>query len=115
MFMLAARASRKAVRKGTKPFLNSFRDANGLTGGYVHHINPLFGHPGGFPATFPTGGLPAAFNSGAWNLRWFPDSASHAAAHRRMRQAENTWGAAFNPASTGGRAARDFADGCGCQ
>ncbi|MBI1424703.1 MAG: hypothetical protein GC149_14755, partial [Gammaproteobacteria bacterium] len=112
---LAARASRNAVRNGARPFVNAFREANGLESGFVHHSNPLFGHPGGFPTTFPTGGLPAWVNSGAWNLRWFPDSASHAAAHQWMRGLENVWGALVNPGTTGIRAARDAADACSCQ
>lgn len=111
---LAARASRDATRRSTRPFMTAFREANSLKGGFVHHSNPLFGHPGGFPTMFPTGGLPASVNSGAWNLRWFADSATHAAAHRRMRGLENAWGAFVNPATTGMRAARDFADACSC-
>jgi len=78
---LAKNASREAVRRGTRPFMEAFREANNLEGGFVHHSNPLFGRPGGFPTTFPTGGLPAFLNSGSWNLRWFGDSASHAAAY----------------------------------
>jgi RHS repeat-associated protein len=112
---LAAKASRDAVRKGTRPFITAFRNANDLEGGFVHHSNPLFGHPGGFQTTFPTGGLPAALNSGTWNLRWFADSATHAAAHRWMRGLENAWGAAVNPGATGIRAARDVASRCSCR
>jgi RHS repeat-associated protein len=111
---LAARASRDAARRGARPFVNGFRDANGLQGGFVHHSNPLFGHPGGIPTTFPTGGLPASVHSGSWNLRWFPDGPSHTAAHQWMRGLENAWGAFVNPATTGVRAARDFADACTC-
>jgi len=111
---LAAGASRKAVRSGTRPFLNAFREANGLKGGFVHHSNPLFGHPGGVGTMFPTGGLPAWFNSGNWNLKWFADRASHNAEHRWMRGLENTWRASVNPGTTGVRTARDIADNCGC-
>jgi hypothetical protein len=112
---LAARASRDAARKAARPLVESFREARGLEDGFVHHSNPLFGHPGGFPTTFPTGGLPAGVNSAAWNLRWFPDAASHSAAHRWMRGLENVWGALVNPATTAVRAARDVADDCTCQ
>jgi len=111
---LAANASRAAARNGARPYVNAFREAGGLEGGFVHHSNPLFGHPGGIPTTFPTGGLPYAVNSGAWNLRWFADSASHSTAHRWMRRLENAWGGFVNPGTTGIRAARDAADACTC-
>ncbi|WP_377153098.1 hypothetical protein ACFJIX_17295 [Roseateles sp. UC29_93] len=111
---VAKNASREAARRGARPFINSFREGRNLEGGFVHHSNPLFGHPGGIPTMFPTGGLPAALNSGAWNLRWFADSASHSAAHRWMRGLENGWGVFVNPGTTGIRAARDFADACSC-
>lgn len=112
---LAARASRTAVRNGVRPLINVFRDANELEGGFVHHSNPLFGHPGGIPTTFPTGGLPSWLNSGSWNLRWFADSASHSVAHRWMRGLENGWSALVNPGTAGIRAARDAADACTCR
>ncbi|MEF2253432.1 RHS repeat-associated core domain-containing protein, partial [Ralstonia solanacearum] len=112
---LAANASRSAARRGARPFVNAFREASGAEGGFVHHSNPLFGHPGGIPTTFPTGGLPSAINSGAWNLRWYADRASHNAAHQWMRQLENVWGAAVNPATISIRAARDAADSCTCR
>lgn len=107
-------ASRDAARRGARPFIDAFREANNLEGGFVHHSNPLFGHPGGFPTTFPTGGLPAWLNSGAWNLRWFADSAAHSAAHRWMRALEGAWDGLVNPAMTATRAARDSGGGC-CQ
>ncbi len=112
---LAANASRKAVRDTARPFLNAFREANGLEGGFVHHSNPLFGHPGGTASMFPTGGLPAWINSGSWNLEWFADLASHNAAHQQLKQLENAFGAMVNPPTTGIRATRDIADACGCQ
>ncbi len=112
---LAANASRAAARNGARPWIHRFRDARNLEGGFVHHSNPLFGHPGGIPATFPTGGLPSAVNSGAWNLRWFADSAGHGAAHRWMRGLENAWGGFVNPGAAAIRGTRDAADGCACQ
>ena len=113
---LAANASRSAVRKSTRPFMNSFRQANNYKGGFVHHSNPLFGHPGGISTLFPTGGLPAFINSRAWNLHWFPDSATHSAAHRWMRKLENGWGKFVNPKTIGARVVRNIAsDFCDCQ
>jgi RHS repeat-associated protein len=112
---LAARASRNAVRVETRPFMNAFREANSLEGGFVHHSNPLFGHPGGTGSMFPTGGLPASINSGSWNLQWFANRAAHNAEHQRIRGLENGWSAAVNPATTGIRAARDVADSCDCR
>jgi RHS repeat-associated protein len=70
----------------------------------LHHINPLFGHPGGAPTLFPTGGLPASIHSGKWNLRLLGHDA-HAAAHRRLRIAENIGKGVVNPGLTTGRAA----------
>jgi RHS repeat-associated protein len=112
---LAANASRKAVRDGARPFVNAFREGNGLDRGLVHHSNPLFGHPGGASTMFPTGGLPARISSSSWNLTWFPDLASHTAAHQRMKGLENTFGALVNPGTTSLRTGRDIADSCGCR
>ena len=111
---LAANASRSAVRGAARPFIDAFREANGLEGGLVHHSNPLFGHPGGFPSMFPTGGLPAWLGSGAWNLEYFPDLASHLAKHEFLRSLENAFGAFVNPFTTAIRGARDAAGACGC-
>lgn len=111
---LAKNASRGAVRRGTRPLMEAFREANNLEGGFVHHSNPLFGHPGGFSTIFPTGGLPAFLNSGSWNLRWFADSASHAAAHRWMRDLEHVSSLYVNPFTTSLRTLGDFANDCSC-
>lgn len=112
---LAKNASRSAVRKATRPFIDEFRRAGEYIGGYIHHRNPLFGHPGGFGAYFATGGLPAWINSGSWNLVWIADGASHAATHRWLRKLEAVWGSFVNPAATGLRAADDFVGSCGCE
>ena len=94
--MLAKDASREATRNATRPLLNKFREENQLKGGFVHHSNPLFGHPGGKGTMFPTGGLPAWLNSGSWNLKWFATSGSHAAEHRWMKSLERTWQSIVN-------------------
>ena len=112
---LAAGTSRSAARNGTRRFINAYREAGSLEGGFVHHSNPLFGHPGGMPTMFPTGGLPSAINSASWNLRWFPNSATHSAAHRWMRALEKGWSKLVNPGMAAGRAALDVADVCTCR
>ncbi|MGE4243615.1 RHS repeat-associated core domain-containing protein, partial [Ramlibacter sp.] len=112
---LAANASRTGARDAARPFVSGFRSNGQYRGGYVHHSNPLFGHPGGAPAMFPTGGLPASMHSGAWNLKWFADGTSHSAAHQAMRRMESGWAAFNNPAATGARAARDVAQSCFCR
>jgi RHS repeat-associated protein len=108
---LAARASRKQVYAAAKRATSKFAGS----GGTVHHVNPLFGHPGGrnvAPTLFPTGGLPASIHSSTWNLKrlsW-PE---HLAAHRHLRQMESLGRTAVNPATTGARAALTAGD-CGC-
>ncbi|MEN6625344.1 MAG: RHS repeat-associated core domain-containing protein [Candidatus Sumerlaeia bacterium] len=83
---LAAKASRKAVRSAAATLVRPLRQP----GMNVHHINPLFGHPGGFPALFPTGGLPAWIHSGRRNLMLV---AEHTDLHRRIRRLENMFDA----------------------
>ena len=82
-------------------------------GRQLHHINPLFGHPGGAPTLFPTGGLPAWIHSGRWNTELLT-KAEHLAAHRRLREMEELARTAVNPAMTGGRAAANALRDCGC-
>jgi RHS repeat-associated protein len=114
MKALARNAERRAVRNAARSFTDAYREANGYTDGIIHHANPLFGHPGNIPTTFPTGGLPAWVHSGDWNLRHVADQAAHNAAHRALRGMENIWGDFVNPATTAVRAGRDAADSCGC-
>ncbi len=71
-------------------------------GKQLHHVNPLFGYPGGAPTHFPMGGLPAWIHSGSWNLKLLSPEA-HAAAHRIMQIEETIGGAAVNPVMTAGR------------
>lgn len=97
------------------------REARQMTAGIIrgdgqvlHHVNPLFGHPGGFPALFPTAGLPAAIHSGPLNIA-LVDAADHAAIHKAMRNLERIGAAAVNPVTTTGRILGDLAGrGCGC-
>ena len=105
----AARASRAAVRAEAAQLTRGIA-RNGMQ---LHHINPLFGHPGGAATLFPTGGLPASIHSGSWNLQ-LVSAAQHAAAHRRLRQLEWTGKTIVNPPATAARAARNGVDGCGC-
>jgi RHS repeat-associated protein len=88
----AAKATREIAREGNK----------------LHHVNPLFGHPGGKKALFPTGGLPPSIHSGAWNLELL-DDAAHLAAHRRMVQLESVAAKAVNPGMTALRMIRNSA------
>ncbi len=106
---LAKGASRSAVRAAARSNMAKigFEAADGEV---VHHVLPLFGHPGGTSALFPTGGLPAWIHSGAWNLRSV-NAAAHLEAHQTMRAAERVGTAVVNPALTGLRVAR-AAGGC---
>lgn len=83
----------------------------------VHRDDPLFGHSGfNSPSSvFPTGGLPASRHSSPLNLTLMGSRAEHLAAHERLKALE-AWVQALlmNPPLTGARAARDFAQGCGC-
>lgn len=113
---LAKGMTQQAARKGTRPFMDAFRESRNLDGGFVHHANPLLGNPGSIgPTMFPTAGLPAWINSGAWNLQWVADRAAHTAAHARTKLLEDGWRAFVNPVTWGIRAARDAADACTCQ
>jgi RHS repeat-associated protein len=106
---LAANASRSAVRAAAEATVAPLREG----GSAVHHVNPLFGHPGGVPALFPTGGLPAFIHSNPLNLAVI-DAAEHAGVHQGIRQAENAGRIIVNPATTGARAVRNVASDCGC-
>jgi len=111
----SSRISADAARGLTRPYLSAYRrDINRIKGGFVHHINPLRGHIGGFSTVFPLDGLPASFNSGRWNLQWVPTSAAHSAAHRRLRRLENIWQASVNPVTTILRGMRDYDGACEC-
>ncbi len=77
----------------------------------IHHVNPLFGHPGG-PALFPTGGLPASIHSGKWNLARMGSRSSHAAAHRAARTMEGVGLSVANPTVTAARAANNWGMEC---
>jgi len=106
---LAANASRSAVRAAAEATVAPLREG----GSVVHHVNPLFGHPGGMPAVFPTGGLPAFLHSNPLNLAVI-DAAEHAGVHQAIRQAETAGKIIVNPVTTAARAVRNVANGCGC-
>jgi RHS repeat-associated protein len=108
---LAKNASRSAVRADFRAATRNIP----RNGGQLHHNNPLFGHPGGTPTTFPTGGLPVSVHSSSVNLSLMSNPA-HLAAHRRLQAQEAAIAATLmNPALTGARAAKDSAQRCGCQ
>jgi len=92
-------AARNAFRRMTKDVV---RD-----GKQLHHLNPLFGHPGGAKALFPTGGLPAAIHSHPFNLKLL-DRAAHTRAHRWIRTLERGWSKAVNLPLTIARAGADL-------
>ena len=107
-------AAKHASRKAVYAAANKMVGQSGLrqSGRFVHHANPLFGHPGGgstLSTLFPTGGLPASIHSGAWNLKSLSKGA-HLAAHARMRAAEAIGAGLVNPAATGARIGRN--QGC---
>jgi hypothetical protein len=93
------------------------RTNRSCTGGFIHHSNPLFGHMDAIGSTyFSLGGLPAWINSGAWNLRWVADRASHVALHTRLHIEEEVWSTFIvNPRYTITRGALDVANACSCQ
>ena len=105
----AANTSRVAVRNAFKRATRSIA----RNGGKMHHVNPLFGHPGGARALFPTAGLPSGLAHHRLNLVLL-GAAEHTAAHRRLRAFERLAATAVNPGTTTGRAARNFSDDCGC-
>jgi len=79
----ARRASRSALEGGARA---SFRRVNQLEGGFIHHINPIKGHPGGAAARYP---LPFEWAvRGSWNMKWVPTRAAHMAEHARMMRFE---------------------------
>lgn len=99
----AAGASRSAVRNAVKSMTKDIaRD-----GKQLHHLNPLFGHPGGAKALFPTGGLPKAIHSHPFNLKLL-DRAPHTGAHRWMRRLEKGWSKAVNLPLTTASAGADI-------
>jgi RHS repeat-associated protein len=105
----AKSASRSAVRSAARKATRKIAQ-EGLQ---VHHLNPLFGHPSGGSALFPTGGLPASIHSGGWNLRLLSPTA-HLAAHVWMETLEELLKIGFNPAMTSGRVAANLERSCGC-
>ncbi|GIV05785.1 MAG: hypothetical protein KatS3mg016_1360 [Fimbriimonadales bacterium] len=80
---LARKKGRDLIRQESLRFIRQLR----LPGKFVHHVNPLSGHPGGEGTLFPLGGLPPSIHSGRWNLEVL-DRTTHLQRHRRMRQQE---------------------------
>ena len=87
---VAKHSSRQVLEKGVR---KAYRNAHNISGGVVHHMNPIKGHPpvkgmrGGQIARYP---LPFEWAArGEWNLTWYANAAEHAAAHRRMMQLES--------------------------
>jgi len=117
---LAANASRQQARQAFRKLTRTIA----RNGKELHHSEPLFGHPielGGGMVLFPTGGLPAAIHSGAWNthawLTGLPQLLSrsdHLAAHARLMFAENIAEALVNPMTTAIRMDRNLINECGC-
>jgi RHS repeat-associated protein len=106
---LAANASRGVVRAAAEATVEGLREE----GKFVHHINPLFGHPGGGATLFPTGGLPAFVHSSPLNLAVL-DAAEHLGAHQAIRSAEQAGRIIVNPAATAARAVLNAQQDCGC-
>ncbi len=108
---LAANASREVVYKEARQMTSSIvREA----GEQAHHVNPLFGHPGGSAALFPTGGLPAWIHSSPWNILVLP-AAEHTVEHLGIRVGESLVGnTLINPTLTAARAIRNSLAGRGC-
>jgi RHS repeat-associated protein len=80
---VAKHSARRALEGGAT---RAFRRVNNLEGGFVHHINPIKGHPGGQIARYP---LPFRWAArGHWNMKWVPTRAAHEAEHARMLRLE---------------------------
>jgi len=74
---------------------------------FVHHSNPLIGHPGGAPALFPSLGVDA-FRNSKLNLEVLRH-AEHMTAHRTLRYQEQLLESlVMNPLLTGVRASRNI-------
>ena len=102
---LAKGTIRAQVRKAAAEEMSK-QGISATTGMVRHHILPLFGHPGGMPALFPTGGLPASIHSHQLNITRLRAGAEHSAAHRNLRSIEGKLEASvMNPSLTGLRAA----------
>jgi hypothetical protein len=99
---LAKNASRKAAYAS---FRNMTKNIP-RNGKYLHHKNPLFGHPiqiTSEAALFPTGGLPASLHSHRWNLKLLTYE-NHLRAHRRLYRLERLGKYTVNPKITSLRA-----------
>jgi RHS repeat-associated protein len=111
----AVEVGSRAAQAEARHFTRAYRRDQGLSGGFVHHSNPLVGHPGGGTALFPTGGLPASVHSGAWNLQWTADRAAHNAIHASQQRLEAGAAALVNPVTTGARGGAGAAGNCKCR
>ena len=80
--------AKRTVRStlGDAAAIRAFRKTNKLKGGFVHHVNPIKGHPNFTGARYP---LPFRWAAqGFWNLKWLPDRAAHTAAHLKLMRLE---------------------------
>lgn len=85
----AKQVGQDVIQQAANKFKRQYRRKIGRTkGGIIHHKNPLFGHHGGIPTRFPTGGLPDFIKNSSWNFKYMSNSQMHAAAHRWMRRVE---------------------------
>lgn len=107
-------AAKGAVRSQVRREAARMTSGIAREGRQLHHINPLFGHPGGAPTLFPTGGLPSWVHSGSWNLQLL-DREAHLAAHRALRRQEMVAKGLVNPAMTAGRVGANAARNCDCK
>ncbi|CAI4030255.1 hypothetical protein DNFV4_00683 [Nitrospira tepida] len=111
----ATHMDREFVYAAAAPLKAAYKKAMGATKSTVaHHIQPLFGHPGGRGTLFPTGGLPPWIHSAPWNLQVL-SHAEHVQAHRYLRQLETLAVAVVNPFTTSVRALLDYSQGRGCK
>jgi hypothetical protein len=111
---LLKNAAKNAVRAEVRREAARMTAGIARNGKQLHHINPLFGHPGGAPTLFPTGGLPDWIHSGRWNTKLL-DHEAHKAAHRALRRQEMLGKTIVNPATTAGRAGANALRNCDCK
>ena len=78
---VAKHTARGAIEGGAR---QAYRRRHNLIGkgGFVHHVNPIKGHPNGKGAMFP---LPFRWAARTdLNMKWYATKAEHLAAHKRL-------------------------------
>ena len=86
---IAKHTAREALEEAAAR--RAFRKAHNLVGGFVHHVNPIKGHPAMRGSAWRYARYPLPFrwaSNGFWNMKWIPTRAAHNAAHLRLMRLE---------------------------